>query len=73
VAKFDGKELAVQLKFKLDNKCSNIQAEQLAILKAIEVIVTIEITENTPRTATIFTDSRISTDSTTTATSSKKP
>ena len=56
---FVGKELAVQLKFKLADKCSNNQAEQLAIFKALEVIETIEITENSPRTATIFTDSKI--------------
>ena len=62
MAIFVGKELAVQLKFKLDNKCSNNQAEQLAIFRALEVIETIEITENSPRTATIFTDSRISID-----------
>jgi hypothetical protein len=63
VAIFVGKELAVQLKFKLDNRCSNNQTEQLAILKALEVIETIKITENSSRTATIFTDSRISIDS----------
>ena len=56
VAVLVGKELAVQLKFKPDNRCSNNQAEQLAIFKALE---TLEITENNPRTATIFTDSRI--------------
>ena len=55
-----GKKLAVQIKFKLDNKCPNNQAEQLAILKALDVTGTIEITENIPRTATIFIDSRIS-------------
>jgi hypothetical protein len=33
VAIFVGKELAVQLKFKLENKCSNNQAEQLAVLR----------------------------------------
>jgi ribonuclease HI len=60
VAIFVGKELAVQLNFKLDNKCSNNQAEQLAIFKALEVIETIEIAENSARTATIFTDSTIS-------------
>jgi ribonuclease HI len=60
VAIFVGKELAIQIKFKLDNKCSNNQAEQLAIFKAHEVIETTEINENSPRTATIFTDSRIS-------------
>jgi hypothetical protein len=32
---FVGKELAAQLKFKLDNRCSNKQAEQLAIAKAL--------------------------------------
>jgi ribonuclease HI len=63
VAIFVGKELAVQLKFKLDNKCSNNQAEQPAILKTLELIETIEITENSPPTATIFTGSRISIDS----------
>ena len=60
---FVGKELAVQIKFKLDNKCSNIQAEQLAIFKALEIIEAIEITVNSPRTVTIFPDSRISIDS----------
>jgi hypothetical protein len=74
---FIGTELAVQLKFKLDNKCSNNEAEQLTILKALEVMETIEITENSPRTSTtIFIDSRISIDSLqnvrTTATSLKK-
>ena len=38
VAIFVGKKLAVQLKFKLDDRCSNIQAEQLAIFKAVQVI-----------------------------------
>ena len=63
MAIFVGKELAVQSKFKLDNRCSNNQAEQLAILKALEAIESIEITDNSSRSATIFTDSRISIDS----------
>ena len=62
MAIFIGKELAVQLKFKLDNKCSNNQAENLAIFEAIEGIETIQITENSPLTGTIFTDSSISID-----------
>jgi hypothetical protein len=37
VAAFAGNELATQLKCKLDKNCSNIQAEQLTILKALEV------------------------------------
>jgi ribonuclease HI len=63
VAIFVGNELAVQLKFKLNNRCSNNQAERLAIAKALEVIETTDITENSPRTVAIFTDSRITTDS----------
>ena len=35
VAIFFGNGLAVQLKFKLDNKCPNNQAEQLATFKAL--------------------------------------
>jgi ribonuclease HI len=59
VAIFVGKELKAQLKFKLDKRCSNNQAEQLAIAKVLEVIVAIVIAENSPRTIAIFTDSRI--------------
>jgi len=33
---FKGSEMIAKLQFKLDNKCSNNQAEQLAILKALE-------------------------------------
>jgi ribonuclease HI len=64
VAKFVGNELAARLKFKLDNRCSNNQAEQLSIAKGLEVIESIDISENSPRTVTsIFTDSRITLDS----------
>jgi ribonuclease HI len=63
VAIFVGSELAAQLKFKLDNRCSSNQAEQLAIAKALEVIESIDISDNSPRTVTIFTDSRITLDS----------
>jgi ribonuclease HI len=38
VAVFRGKVLEEQLKFRLDNRCSNNQAEQLVIVKALEVI-----------------------------------
>jgi len=63
VALYIGTDLALQEKFKLDNRCSNNQAEQLAITKALEAIGKIYITEDNPRTATIYTDSRISIDS----------
>ena len=62
VALYIGTDLALQERFKLDNRCSNNQAEQLAIIKAVEAIKKIEVTE-APRIATIFTDSRISIDS----------
>ena len=60
---FSGNELVTKLKYKLDNRCSNNQAEQLAIAKALEALQTIDIEENSPRTADIITDSRISLDS----------
>jgi ribonuclease HI len=63
VAVFTGEELVTQLKYKLDNGCSNNQAYQLAIAKALAAIETINIEENSPRTAVIITDSRIALDS----------
>ena len=51
VAIFAGNELAAQLKFKLDKKYSNNQGEQLATVKALEAIETLDITENGLRTA----------------------
>ena len=63
VAVFTGRVLTEQLKFKLDSRCSNNQAEQLAIVKALEVIETQRINQNEHRTAVIFTDSKITLDS----------
>jgi hypothetical protein len=63
VTMFVGKELKAQLKFKLDNRCSNNQAKQLAIVKALGTIGQINIAKNSPRTMGIFTDSRITIDS----------
>ena len=62
VALYIGTELALQEKFKLDTRCSNNQAEQLAITKALEAIEKNDIPQDTPRTAIIFTDIRISVD-----------
>jgi late competence protein required for DNA uptake (superfamily II DNA/RNA helicase) len=59
VALYIGTDLALKEKFKLDDICSNNQAEQLEITKALEAIGKMDITENTSRTATIFTDRRI--------------
>jgi len=63
VALFRGTDLTLREKFKLDDRCSNNQAEQLAITKTLDAIGKIDIPQDTPRTATIFTDSRISIDS----------
>jgi hypothetical protein len=38
-----GTELAVHEKFKLDNRCSNNQVQQLAMTKALEAIGKIDI------------------------------
>jgi ribonuclease HI len=62
VAVFTGKALTEQLKFKLDNRCSNNQAEQLAIVKALEVIEPQE-NHNKRRTAVIYMDIKITLDS----------
>ena len=61
VSVFTGKVLT-ERKFKLDNRCSNNQAEQLAIVKALETIQT-QVNHNKHRTAVIYMDSKITLDS----------
>ena len=51
-------ELSHQIKYKLHNSCSNNQAEQTIILKALKTLGTIKL-RSAPRTAKIYTDSRI--------------
>jgi ribonuclease HI len=63
VAVFSGKELITKLKYKLDNRCSNNQAEQLAIAKALEALETTGIEENSSHTAAVIMDSSICLDS----------
>jgi ribonuclease HI len=55
--------LTEQLKFKLDNRCSNNQVEQLAIVKALEAIEKQQVNHTEHRTAVIYTDSKITMDS----------
>jgi hypothetical protein len=62
VAIFVRNELKSQNNFKLDNSCSNNQAEQLAIAKALEIILEVDIADISSRTIGIFTDSRITID-----------
>jgi len=56
-------EPIARYKFKLDHRCSNNQAEQLAILKALDLINHIGTADNDPRTIGVYTDSRITIDS----------
>jgi ribonuclease HI len=63
VAVFTRKVLMEQLKFKLDNRCSNNQAEHLAIIKTLEAIETQQVNHNESRTVFICTDSKITLDS----------
>ena len=60
---FISNEIVAQIKLKLDNRCSNNQAEQLAIIKALEAIESLHNKVIHPRTVTIFTDSRVALDS----------
>jgi ribonuclease HI len=52
-------KLTHQIKHKQHNRCSNNQAEQTAILKALQALDTIKLSNDTPRTVKIFTDSKI--------------
>jgi ribonuclease HI len=63
VAVFTGKALKEKLKFRLDNRRINNQAEQLAIVKALEVIEMQQVKNNEPGTTVIYTDSKITLDS----------
>ena len=47
----------------MDSKCSNNQAEQIAIINALEAVATLNVPENSPRTAMVYMDSRITLDS----------
>ena len=62
VAIFKGSNMIAKTQLKLDTKCSNNQAEQFVILEALETIESLNSTIITPRTATIFTNSRVSID-----------
>jgi ribonuclease HI len=63
VAMISGNELVTALKYRLDNRGANNQAEQLAMAKALEAFEKTDIEENSPCTAAIITDRKISQDS----------
>jgi len=55
-------KLVHQLKFKLHAHCSNNQAEQVAILKALEQLEKLQEGQDNERRAAIYTDSKITLD-----------
>ena len=63
VAIFKGSIMVAKARLKLNTRCSNNQAEQFAILKALETIESINNNKINPRTVIIYTDSPVSLDS----------
>ena len=63
VAMFSVNELVRTLNYRVDNRCSNNQAEQLAIAKTLEALEKADIEKSRPRTAAIITDSTFTLDS----------
>ena len=59
IAIYVNNKLTHQVKHKLNNRCSNNQAEQTAILKALYALETIKLDNNTPRRVKLFTGSKI--------------
>jgi ribonuclease HI len=59
IAIFTQDVLTHQLKYALNKSCSNNQAEQLAIVKALEQLEELHLHNVTTKAATIYTDSRI--------------
>ena len=55
-------KLAYQLKFKLHAHCSNNQAKQVAILKALEQLEKLQERQEGTRRAALYTDSKITFD-----------
>jgi ribonuclease HI len=60
IAIFMGSNIPDTKKYRLDGRCSNNQAERLAILKTLE---NIENLESNKRTVLVYTDSRITLES----------
>jgi ribonuclease HI len=59
IAIFIQSNLVHQLRYTLHNKCSNNQAEQLSIVKALEIIEKSHVNDNIPRRVRVHTNSRI--------------
>ena len=63
VAIFKGGNMVAKARLKLNKRCSNNQAEQFAIRKALETTESLNNDTNNPSTVIIYTDSRVSLDS----------
>jgi len=59
IAIYVNNKITHQIKHKINNRCSNNQAEQTAILKALHALETIKLDNNTPRSVKVFTDRKI--------------
>jgi ribonuclease HI len=57
VAIYTDKRLVRKCKYKLQDHCSNNQAEQIAILKSLELLPSLE--DHNTRTVAIYTDSKV--------------
>jgi ribonuclease HI len=64
IAIFVNKHLTLQLMYKLAEECSNNQAEQLAIVKALEKLQDFRHLQDEQRSAAIHTDSKITLEAT---------
>jgi len=62
IAIFMNKHLTFQLKYKVAERCSNNQVDQLAIAKALEEIQNLSYLQGNQRSAAIHTDSKITLD-----------
>jgi len=60
---FVNNEMIARHKFRLNHRCSKNQAEQLAIVKALDLINYLEIADNKPCTIGVYIDSRITIES----------
>jgi len=64
IAIFENNHLSLQLMYRLADECSNNQAEQLAIVKALEKLRDFRHLQELQRSATVHTDSKITLDAT---------
>jgi len=62
VVMYVNNEKIARHKLRLNQRCSKKQAEQLAIVKALDLIKYLEIANNKPRTIGVYTDSKITID-----------